>query len=225
MPEIIIAIDGPAASGKGTLARQIAEILDLAYLDTGSLFRTLAVKVMASGGACTDAPRVLAVLEGLTAAVLAAGASDPQIRTAMAGRGASEVAAIPAVRDRLAAIERDFARNPPPLPSGQAARGAVLDGRDIGTVILPDAPAKLYITASAEARAVRRRADLVRAGGSASYSEVLADIRARDARDMEREAAPLKPASDAAIIDSTNLTADEVLKAAMEELAGRGLIG
>lgn len=178
-----VAIDGPAAAGKGTVARALAARFGFAHLDTGLLYRAVAAK----GGDPVSAAR------GLVAADLARG----DLRTLAAGQAASRVAAIPAVRAALVAFQRRFARAP---------GGAVLDGRDIGTVICPQAAVKLYVTASAEVRAHRRWLEL---GGD--EAEVLAEVRTRDARDMGRADAPLVAAADAVILDTSGMSIDEAV--------------
>ena len=209
-PALIIAIDGPAASGKGTLARNIAARFDFAYLDTGGLYRAVAHQVLAMG---LDARRsedaamaVDALLDKLNPVLLA----SPQLRTEDVSQNASIVAAHPYVREKLLAYQRDFAQK-----GGQNGKGAVLDGRDIGTVICPLADVKLFITASPEVRARRRADELLAKGGAATYEEILFDIKKRDERDMSRKTAPLKPASDAFVIDTSQLSARDVLAEAL----------
>lgn len=197
----IIAVDGPAASGKGTIAKRLGEAFRLPVLDSGQLYRAVAQAVEQSGGdldaedACAQAARSLDFSR----------LDDPALRTRAAGEAASRVAVHPAVRRALFDFQRAFAARPV---------GAVLDGRDIGTVIVPAAQAKLYVTASPEVRAERRRRQLSGEGEAASYSEILADIRARDARDSERAVSPLMPAADAVLLDTTNLDIDRAFDAA-----------
>jgi cytidylate kinase len=204
---VIVAIDGPAASGKGTLARRLARHFNLAHLDTGGLYRAVALRALESGGDPADP----AVAEAAARAVCAADLADPRLREERVAQAASVVAAIPAVRQALLAFQRDFARHPP----GGAA-GAVLDGRDIGTVICPDADAKLFVTAGIEARAARRVKELREGGNAAIYGAVLQDMKDRDARDSHRRAAPLVPADDAFVLDTTALDADAALTAALD---------
>ena len=189
----MIAVDGPAASGKGTIATMLGETYGLPVLDTGLLYRAVGVALERAGGDLADAAAAAAVARRLDAADL----GDPALRTRSAGEAASRVAAHPAVRAALLDLQRRFA--------GQD-RGAVLDGRDIGTVIAPEAPAKLYVTASPKVRAQRRWLQLKSAGEAVGYEEVLADIRVRDARDSGRDAAPMRPAADAVLLDTTDLT-------------------
>lgn len=209
---MIIAVDGPAASGKGTLARRLAAHYQLAHLDTGSLYRATALRVLAKGGDPTDAETAAAAARAVTAADLA----DPRLRQDDVAAAASVVAAIPAVRAALLTFQRDFARHPP-----AGLRGAVLDGRDIGTVVCPAADAKLFITASLEARAERRYKELQAAGAGAIYERVLQDMKVRDERDSERRAAPLKAADQSKLIDTTALDADAAFAAAVEFIAGK----
>ena len=191
--EFTVAIDGPAAAGKGTIARALADRFGFAYLDTGLLYRAVAAK----GG-----DPVQAAL-GLTADDLA----RDDLRSLAAGQAASRVAAIPQVRAALTAFQRHFARS---------TGGAVLDGRDIGTVICPMAEVKLYVTSSAEVRAERRWREL---GGD--LGQVLAEVRERDARDMGRADAPLRPADDAIVIDTTDLTIEQAVAMAAAAVAAR----
>ena len=194
---VVIAIDGTAASGKGTLAKKIAAHFGFAYLDTGSLYRAVGVKLEEQGG------DPVTIAEGLTEADL----SHPGLRSREAGEWASKVAAMPEVRAALLNFQRNFAKNPP-----HDAPGAVLDGRDIGTVICPDADAKLYVTASLEVRAARRAKEL---GGDASLAEIRADLEKRDARDQNRGAAPLSQAKDADLLDTSNLDIEAAFAAAL----------
>jgi cytidylate kinase len=201
MSGLIIAVDGPAASGKGTIATRLGAIYGLPVLDTGLLYRAVGV-LSQRAGRDLDEPAAAA----LTAAGLDAGLlDDPAFRTRAAGEAASRVAVHPQVRDALLAFQRDFAHQ---------ADGAILDGRDIGTVIAPEAPAKLFVTASPEVRAERRWKQLTGQGETVSIADVLADIRIRDARDSGRDAAPLKAAPDAVLLDTSEMTIDDATDAA-----------
>jgi CMP/dCMP kinase len=204
---MIIAVDGPAASGKGTLARRLAHHFNLAHLDTGGLYRAAALHALDSGGDPGDPATAQAAAELVRAADLA----DPRLREERVARAASVVAAIPAVRHALLAFQRGFAQHPP-----DRAKGAVLDGRDIGTVVCPDADAKLFVTASLEARARRRFKELRESDGGAIYDLVLQDMKDRDARDSQRRTAPLVPADDAFVLDTTALDADAAFAAALD---------
>ena len=201
-----VAIDGPAASGKGTIAKAIARELGFRHLDTGLLYRAVAVKSL-------EGQDPVEAAQGLDPRGLDA---DAGLRTAEVAQEASRVAAIPAVRDALLDVQKAFART---------EGGAVLDGRDIGTVICPEAEAKLFVTASDEARAGRRYHELAAAGHGVTLEGTLAEVRARDARDAGRDVAPLKPAPDAVVIDTSDMGIDEAVAAALalvrERLEGR----
>lgn len=212
---MIIAIDGPSASGKGTLARRLAERLDLAYLDTGSLYRGVALLVLDGGGDPRDASAALRAAKGFSLEIL----NDPRLRSENTGEAASHVAAMPEVRTALLAFQRRFASHP---PGGK--KGAVIDGRDIGTVVCPAAEAKFFVTASAEVRAGRRTKELAARNEVADYAKVLAAIRARDRRDRLRETSPLKAAADAHLLDTTKLDIDGAFQTALGVLAGKGLL-
>lgn len=201
MTPFVIAVDGPAASGKGTVASGLARAYALPYLDTGLLYRAVGVGVLAAGASPDDAQAATRIAEALKPE----GLDAPELRTAAAGEAASRVAAHPGVRAALVAFQRAFAEQP---------GGAVLDGRDIGTVICPDAPAKLYVTATPEVRAERRWKQLEGQGETVAFEDVLADIRRRDARDGGRDAAPMKPAPDAALLDTTEMTIEQAADAA-----------
>jgi cytidylate kinase len=187
----VIAVDGPAASGKGTIASSLGAAYGLPVLDTGLLYRAVGMTLLAAGGDLGDADAAAAVARRLDPARL----DDPAFRTRAAGEAASQVAAHPEVRAALRAFQQAFAAQP---------GGAVIDGRDIGTVIAPDAPAKLYVTASAAERARRRWLQLKDQG--ATYEDVLADIEQRDARDAGRADSPMRPAADAVLLDTTEMT-------------------
>ena len=206
----VIAIDGPAASGKGTLARQLAERFGLAHLDTGKLYRATVLGVIEARGDPTDP----AAAEKAARTIDFSRLADPRLSAEDVARAASLVAAIPAVRAALLDAQRRFAHDPPP-----PAKGAVLDGRDIGTVVCPDATVKLFLVASAESRAERRVKELRQSGAAAIYDAVLQDMRERDARDSERRVAPLAAAPDAITIDTTLLDADQVFEQASNLIA------
>ncbi len=199
---LVLAIDGPAASGKGTLARRLAAHYGLPHLDTGLLYRATARALLDQGHVLSDVNAAVAAAEALDAAHL----PETRLRGAEMGEAASVVAAMPPVRAALVDLQRRFARAP---------AGAVLDGRDIGTVICPDATVKLFVTASPTVRAARRHKELASQPGAPDFDTVLADIRRRDARDSGRADAPLKAADDAVVIDTSALGIDEALAAAM----------
>ena len=198
---MVIAIDCPAASGKGTLARRLAAHYGLPHLDTGLLYRAVALTLIDAGASLDDE----AAAARAAACLIADRLADPRLRERAMGEAASRVSGIPAVRAALLAWQQRFAGTPD---------GAVLDGRDIGTVICPDARVKLFITASAEERARRRHRELTGRGEAVSLAAILADIQARDARDASRSAAPLRAAADAVLLDTTELDADEAFAAA-----------
>ncbi len=204
---MIVAIDGPSAAGKGTLARALARALDFAVLDTGMLYRAVGAKLLAAG----DRPEDAAAAERAAEALAASDLERADLRSEAVGQAASVIGALPGVRARLLAFQRRFAAAP---PGGKA--GAVLDGRDIGTVVCPEAQVKLFLTASAEARARRRFKELRDRGEKAIYPRVLKEMQDRDARDSGRAAAPLRPADDAIVLDTTEMDPDAVFQAALE---------
>ncbi len=209
---VVIAVDGPAAAGKGTLARRLAAHFGYAWLDTGILYRATAVAVLAAGGDPTDAAAAVAAARGLDPAFL----DDPRRRDEAVADAASRVAAIGAVRAALVDTQRAFARHPP-----EGSPGAVLDGRDIGTVICPDAAHKIFVTASLEARAGRRLKELQARGVASIHSRVLAEMKERDARDRARDSAPLAASLDALLLDTTDLDADAAFRAALSFIKSR----
>jgi len=210
---MIVTIDGPAASGKGTLARRIAAHYRLPHLDTGLLYRAVAAALLYQNRSLDDRAAAAAAARDVEIAAL----EPAQLSGAALGDAASRVGAIPEVRAALLKLQQDFARRP---------GGAVLDGRDTGTVIAPQAEAKIFVTASPEARARRRQKELAERGENVAYEAVLADIQRRDARDAGRAIAPLKPASDAALLDTTGLDIEAAFRAALSIVeavrAGRG---
>jgi cytidylate kinase len=203
----VVAVDGPAAAGKGTLARRLAATLGLPYLDTGLLYRAVGRRVLDAGGD----PRDVATAEAASRALTAADLDRGDLRGPEADMAASAVATIPEVRAALLDWQRDFGRT----------HGAVMDGRDIGTVIFPDAPAKLFVTASPEARAKRRWLELQSKGVERTLDDVEAEMRARDAQDASRSTAPMKPAEDAIILDTTALDAEHAFHMALKLVRSR----
>ena len=203
----VIAVDGPAAAGKGTLARRLAVHLGLPYLDTGLLYRATGRRVLDAGADPRDSGAAEAAARALTPADL----ERTDLRGPEADAAASAVAAQPGVRAALLQWQRDFGRT----------HGAVLDGRDIGTVVFPDARIKLFVTASAEERARRRHLELAARGTAADPAQVLADLCARDEQDAARAVAPMKPAEDAVLIDTTTLDADAAFARAVEVVEGK----
>lgn len=210
---MIIAIDGPAASGKGTLGKRLAAHYGLRHLDTGLLYRAVAKSLLDAGKQGTDVPAAVAAARALEPATF----DEATLKGPTIGEAASLVSAIPEVRAALVAFQRDFAAKPP---------GAVIDGRDIGTVICPDADVKLFVTATPEVRAGRRAAEYRGQGRDVDEATVLADILARDARDTSRAISPLRQAPDAHLLDTTNMDISTALRAAIDIVeatrAGRG---
>jgi len=201
MSGFVIAVDGPAASGKGTIAAMLGAHYALPVLDSGLLYRAVGMTLLGAGGDLGDEAAAVATARRLDLARV----DDPAFRTRAAGEAASRVAPYPGVRQALRDFQRAFARQ-----SG----GAVIDGRDIGTVIAPEAPAKLYVTATPQARARRRWLQLKEADATITYDDVLADIRRRDERDAGRDEAPMRPADDAVLLDTTEMSISAAADAA-----------
>ncbi|MEX0921583.1 MAG: (d)CMP kinase [Rhodovibrionaceae bacterium] len=208
----VIAIDGPSASGKGTLARRLAAALNYAHLDSGLLYRAVAAKLLACGRHPGDTAAAVTAARSLTPEDL----RRPDLRGEAVGAGASVAAAQQAVRDELVGFQRDFAAAP---PDGKA--GAVVDGRDIGSVIFPAAPVKFFVTADTRTRAARRHRELIERGEESIYARVLQDMQERDARDEKRAAAPLKAAKDAVVLDTSALSEEQVFEAAIQIVRDR----
>jgi cytidylate kinase len=207
---MIVAIDGPSAAGKGTLARRIAAHFNFAYLDSGLLYRAVGLRLLRRGGDPADPDAATDAARGISAADL----DDPELRGDAAAAAASKAAAIPSVRAALLDFQREFAAHPP-----KRAKGAVLDGRDIGTVVCPGAQHKLFVIASPEERADRRLKELRERGVETIHSRVLREMRERDARDRDRAIAPLVQAEDAVVLDTTGLDQDAVFSVALEIIA------
>ena len=204
---MIVAIDGPAAAGKGTLAKRLAAALGLPYLDTGILYRATAKRVLEAGASPADADAALNAARALTQSDL----QRTDLRDAATSAAASQVASIPAVRQALLDFQRHFGNS----------HGAVLDGRDIGTIIFPHADVKLFVTASVEARAERRYKEFLSRGETVNLADVIADVQARDEADRTRAAAPLMKAPDAELIDTTNMDADTAFAHALAIVRGK----
>jgi CMP/dCMP kinase len=200
---MIIAIDGPAASGKGTLGKRLAAHYGLRHLDTGLIYRAVAKALLDAGHSPDNRARAVAAAEAIDPSRF----DEPALKRQAVGEAASLVSAIPEVRKAVLALQRNFGRTPP---------GAVLDGRDIGTVVFPDADVKIFITATAQVRARRRVLELEQAGHRVDEAEVLADIQRRDERDTKRAVAPLKAAPEAHLLDTTHLDIDAAFRAAID---------
>lgn len=204
--KFIIALDGPAASGKGTLARKLADYYDLALLDTGALYRAVGLNVLKTGGDPENECDALIAVDKLPETDL----SNPELRGESTGAAASKVAAIPSVRAKLLDYQRNFAHNPP-----ADKKGSILDGRDIGTVICPEAPYKIFITANVETRAKRRfLEEFGESGNEENYQSILSELKARDDRDINRSTSPLKPHKNAYLLDTTNSDIEAVFEEA-----------
>ncbi|WP_153770443.1 (d)CMP kinase [Labrenzia sp. CE80] len=200
---MIVAIDGPAASGKGTLARRLAEHFELRHLDTGLTYRAVAAALLAKGLPLGDEGVAIEIAQNLDLAQV-----DKTVLSAHEiGEAASRIAILGGLREELVRLQKDFAAAPP---------GAVLDGRDIGTVVCPDATVKLFVTASPEARAERRTAEMVSKGQEAEYASVLEDLKRRDERDSQRTVAPMKQADDAHLLDTTEMDIETAFQAAVD---------
>jgi len=200
---MIVAIDGPAASGKGTLARRLAEHFELRHLDTGLTYRAVAAALLAKGLPLGDEGVAIEIAQNLDLAQV-----DKTVLSAHEiGEAASRIAVLGGLREELVRLQKDFAAAPP---------GAVLDGRDIGTVVCPDATVKLFVTASPEARAERRTAEMVSKGQEAEYASVLEDLKRRDERDSQRTVAPMKQADDAHLLDTTEMDIETAFQAAVD---------
>jgi 3-phosphoshikimate 1-carboxyvinyltransferase len=202
---LVIAVDGPAASGKGTLSRRIAEKLGVPFLDTGAIYRAVGLKLVYNNKDANNKKHAIEAAKSITPNDL----TNPRIRQERVGQAASIISAYPEVRQILLDFQRDFAKN---------ERGAVLDGRDIGTVVCPDADLKLFVTANMETRASRRYREIIGEGFEVSYESVLEDLKERDERDSKRKTAPLKPAKEAVLVDTTDMTADEVFVKVWDEV-------
>ncbi|MBM3502391.1 MAG: (d)CMP kinase [Alphaproteobacteria bacterium] len=213
---MIIAIDGPAAAGKGTLARRLADHFGLAHLDTGALYRAVALLMLRAGDRPNDPAAALAAAKR----VGEINAGDPALRDETTGAAASTVSTYPPVREALLDYQRQFAAYP---PGGRS--GAVIEGRDIGTVVCPDADHKIFVDASPEVRARRRLDELRQRGEAADYATVLGELKERDHRDRTRTISPLVPAADAYLLDTTELDIDSAFAAAVAFISRRSRNG
>lgn len=215
MPSVlspVIAIDGPAASGKGTLAKKLAAHFGFAHLDSGALYRAVALTLLDAGADLGDESTAINAAQNLDFGITA----RPEIRLDATGTAASRISAIPEVRAALLQFQRGFAENPP-----KNAPGVVIDGRDIGTVVCPNAACKLFVTAKDEVRAQRRLDEMVSKGASITFDEILDDLRQRDERDKNRATAPLSQAADATLLDTSELDIEGAFQRALDIVAAR----
>ncbi len=215
---MIITIDGPAAAGKGTLASALANKYNFAVFDTGMIYRALGLNMVLNGMDINDEAAAEKEAQMLTFAKMTSLSQNRDFRSDIGSKAASIVSAHPKVRAALLKMQQDFAKNPV-FANGQPAQGAIFDGRDTGTVVCPNADVKFFITASTEIRAKRRYDEFIQKGIKADIDQVISDMKARDERDIQRATAPLKPAEDAYILDTSLLGIDEVLQKAMEIVA------
>ncbi len=217
---MIITIDGPAAAGKGTLANKLAQKYKLAYFDTGMVYRAVGLDLVLQGLDPEDSEKALSAAKNLTFAKMIDLSKHIDFRSNIGGQAASKVASLPEVRAALLKMQQDFALNPQ-FADGSAADGVVYDGRDTGTVVCPNADLKLFITASPEVRAMRRHKEYIDKGLASNYEEVLAQTKERDIRDTTRSSAPLKPADDAIVIDTSDMAIDDVFNRVCKILESR----
>ena len=208
---MIITIDGPASAGKGTLADKLSRKYGMAYFDTGMVYRAVGLQMVLDGQPLDDETTAEKVAQALTFPKMIELSHHQDFRSDIGGRSASVVAAMPSVRRALLKMQQDFALNPV-FADGSKANGAIYDGRDTGTVVCPDADIKLFVAASPEVRAERRYKEFLQKGLNKTYEEVLAQIKERDERDSNRSAAPLKPAADAVIFDTSEYNAEQVFE-------------
>lgn len=212
---MIITIDGPAAAGKGTLASKLAQKYQYSYFDTGMVYRAVGLLMHLQNLNLEDENQALKVAQTLTYEQMMELSKHPDFRSALGGKNASIISAYPSVRQALLKMQQDFALSPV-FSDGTPAKGVIYDGRDTGTVVCPHADVKFFVTASAEVRAMRRYKEFLAKGVATDYDEVLADVKARDERDANRSTSPMKPAEDALIFDTSDLSIDEVFKKAVE---------
>ena len=212
---MIITVDGPAAAGKGTLSQKLAEKYCLAYFDTGMVYRAVGLQMLKGNIDLADVSVAEQKAEELTFPKMMELSKDKDFRSAAGGSAASIVSSYGGVRSRLLDMQRSFAKNPV-FADGTPAKGVIYDGRDTGTVICPEAEVKFFITAYPEVRAKRRYEEFVAKGMAAEYNQVLADVKSRDERDANRKDAPMKPADDAVILDTSDMTIEDVFNAAVE---------
>ncbi len=219
---MIITIDGPAAAGKGTLAAALAKRYRLAYFDTGMLYRAVGLEMVLQNQNPQDESAAEKVAESLTFAKMMQLSAHPEFRGRIGGEAASKVSALPKVRSALLKMQQDFADNPV-FADGTPANGAVYDGRDTGTVVCPHADIKFFVVASPEVRATRRYNEFIAKGIQTTYQQVLDDLIARDKRDSERSTAPLKPAEDAVLLDTSTMDINQEINAAINIIEQKNL--
>ena len=217
---MIITVDGPAAAGKGTLSQKLADKYMLAYFDTGMVYRAVGLLMLQTKTDLANVAAAEKAAENLTFKQMMELSKHKDFRSAAGGNAASIVSSYPGVRARLLDMQRNFAYNPV-YADGTPAKGVIYDGRDTGTVVCPQADVKLFVTASPEVRAMRRYKEFVEKGMSTDYEKVLADVKARDERDANRKDAPMKPAEDAVILDTSDMTIEEVFNRAVEIIENR----
>ena len=211
---MIITVDGPAAAGKGTLSQKLADKYGLAYFDTGMVYRAVGLMMLKQAKDLSDAVAAEEMAAQLTFATMMDLSKDKDFRSSIGGQAASIVSSYSGVRSQLLDMQRNFAKNPT-FADGTTANGVIYDGRDTGTVICPHADVKFFITASSEVRAKRRYDEFMQKGMDVKYEDVLKDVKARDERDANRQDAPMKPAEDAIILDTSDLSIDEVFQKAV----------
>ncbi len=216
---MIISIDGPAASGKGTLSKKLAKKYKLAILDTGKLYRVIGLMMLEKGLNPENSADAETIINHVTPSDIIIKIKNPNLTNDDVGQAASKVSALPIVRSKLLDLQRDFAHNPPIIDDIKL-KGAVLDGRDIGTIVCPDADYKIYLDAKVEIRANRRFLEFSASENTVSFEKVLSDMQERDKRDKERTSSPLVPAKDALIIDTSNLSIEEVFNKACKFISG-----
>lgn len=217
---MIITIDGPAAAGKGTLASALAERYHLAYFDTGMLYRAVGLDMILQGYSPEDEEKAEKIAQSLTFGKMIKLSEHPDFRSQIGGDAASKVSALPKVRSALLKMQQDFSLNPV-FADGTPANGVVYDGRDTGTVVCPQADIKFFVVASPEVRARRRYKEFAAKGINISYEQVLADLLARDKRDSERSTAPLKPAPDAILLDTSGMSIQQEIDSAIKIIESR----
>ncbi|MBR5599582.1 MAG: (d)CMP kinase [Alphaproteobacteria bacterium] len=217
---MIITIDGPAAAGKGTLSQKLASEYGYAYFDTGMVYRAVGLKMLLSNTDLKDIKKAEKEAGELDFATMIELSKNPEFRSSKGGEAASVISSYPGVRERLLDMQKNFSMNPV-FADGRPANGVIYDGRDTGTVVCPNAEVKFFITASPEVRAKRRYDEFIAKGMNAKFEDVLRDVKIRDDRDANRKDAPMKPADDAIILDTTNLNIEEVFNEAVKYIESK----